>query len=441
MTEDLEPWDFICDGLHVPIKKLEEIGPMVPEGRKDYNNIDKKPVEKDYRAKKILMCDIGPNEYNIVSACDTGKEIWEALQTAHEGTIQVKQSKIDMLTIEYELFKMKDDESIQDMHTRFTSIINELHSLGDVIPKNKLVRKILSVLPGSWESKTYEMKRKKDSEIREPKKEKNLVLKAESSDSSDEDIHMAYLTKRFKKMVRRNGGIPKWGSSSKTRNNNLYHRCGKSGHFIKYCPLAKQEQYKQNPDKVAKRNLALATWGDSSSESEREPDVENSSMMAVETEATKYNSLFVLMAESDNKEEDEDDEVNFRNVQRNMKSYSSKKLRSLSNVLIDAYYNLVNDKEILTIEVGEAEQSRDDLVIGLNNEKHTLEEKIATTEEKRDDLLVICTDLEETIEGLNREHRNVSLGKGKEVASETHIMLEKELTVVKINLCSELEKN
>ncbi|XP_070013530.1 uncharacterized protein [Nicotiana sylvestris] len=164
------------------------------------------------------------------------------------------------------------------MHIRFTSSIHELHSLGDVIPRNKLVRKILSVLPGSWESKvnaiteakdlqiltmdklvdnlnTYEMKIKKDSERREPKKEKNLALKAKSSDLSDEDSDMAYLTKRFQRMVQRNGGIPKRGSSSKARNNDLCHRCGNPGHFIKDCPLVKQEQYKQNPNKAAKRNL------------------------------------------------------------------------------------------------------------------------------------------------------------------------------------------
>ncbi|XP_070025450.1 uncharacterized protein [Nicotiana sylvestris] len=160
---------------------------MVPKGRKEYNDIDRKAIGKNYHAKRILMCGIGPDEYNRVSACDNAKEIWEALQTTHEGTTQVKKSKIDMLNTKYELFRMKNDESIQDMHTRFTSIINELHSLGDVIPRNKLVRKILSVLPGSWESKvnaitkakdldtltmdelisnlkTYEMKRKKDNE-------------------------------------------------------------------------------------------------------------------------------------------------------------------------------------------------------------------------------------------------------------------------------------
>ncbi|XP_070017843.1 uncharacterized protein [Nicotiana sylvestris] len=125
----------------------------MPKTRKEYNDADRKAVEKNFCAKKILVCGIGPDEYNRISACQFAKKIWEALQIVHERTTQVKQSKIDMFTTEYELFRMKDDESIQDMHTRFTSIINELHSLGEIIPKNKLMRKILSVLPSSWESK------------------------------------------------------------------------------------------------------------------------------------------------------------------------------------------------------------------------------------------------------------------------------------------------
>ncbi|XP_070008575.1 uncharacterized protein [Nicotiana sylvestris] len=346
MTEDLELWDVICDGPHVPMKKLGETGPLVPKNRKEYSDIDRKALEKNFRAKKILVCGIGPDEYNRISACDSAKEIWEALQMAHEGTTQVKQSKIDMFTTEYELFRMKDDESIQDMHTRFTSIINELHSLGEVIPRNKLVRKVLSVLLGPWESKvnviteakdlqtltmdelignlkTYEMKRQRDSERIEPKKEKNLVLKAENNDSSEEDSDMAYLTKRFQKMVRRNDGIPKREAKRNPVPNKRFSR-------------------KSAVDNIVKQ--ALATWRDSSSELEGEPNAKNSSMMAVETKAKEYDSLFALMAQSDDDEEDESDEVNFRDVHRNLKSYSSKKLISLANVLIDAYYSLDNDK-------------------------------------------------------------------------------------------------
>ncbi|XP_070045230.1 uncharacterized protein [Nicotiana tomentosiformis] len=171
------------------MKTIGEPAVTVLKTRKEYNDADRKSIEKNFRTKKILVCGIGPDEYCKISACQSAKEIWEALQTAHEGTTQFRQSKIDMLTTEYKLFRMKDDESIQDMHTRFTSIINELHSLGEIIPRNKLVRKILSILHGSWERKvnaiteakdlqkltidelignmkTYEMKNKKDHERR-----------------------------------------------------------------------------------------------------------------------------------------------------------------------------------------------------------------------------------------------------------------------------------
>ncbi|XP_070015996.1 uncharacterized protein [Nicotiana sylvestris] len=133
MAEDSELWDVICDGPYVPTKNVGDLPLTVPKTRKEYTDADRKAMEKIFCAKKIL--------------------IWEALQTTHKGTTQVEQSKIDMLTTEYELCRMKDDESIKDMHTRFTSIINELHSLGEVILGNKLVRNILNILPSSWESK------------------------------------------------------------------------------------------------------------------------------------------------------------------------------------------------------------------------------------------------------------------------------------------------
>ncbi|XP_070050950.1 uncharacterized protein [Nicotiana tomentosiformis] len=162
MAEDSRLWDVICDGPFVPMKTIGEPVVTVPKTRKEYSDADRKAIEKNFRAKKIFVCGIGPDEYNRISACQSAKKIWEALQTAHEETIQVKQSKIDMLTTEYKLFNMKDDESIQDMHTRFTSIINELHSLRKIIPRNKLDRKILSVLPGSSESKVNSITEVKD---------------------------------------------------------------------------------------------------------------------------------------------------------------------------------------------------------------------------------------------------------------------------------------
>ncbi|XP_070022221.1 uncharacterized protein [Nicotiana sylvestris] len=284
------------------------------------------------------------------------------------------------------------------MHTRFTFIINKFHSFGEIILKNKLVRKIFSVLPRSWESKVnaiieakdlqvltidepignlkiYEMKKKKkkDNEIREPKREKNLVFKTDNNDSSGKDDGL--LDKKIPKYGLQEWRHSKRGSSNKPKNYDICYKCGKPGHFIKDCPLLKQDQYKNNFDKAAKRNSvpdkrfkrknatdnvvkqALAAWGDSSSKYEEENNHGDSSMMAVESEATEYDSIFALIAQSDDDDDEDgdDDEVNFLDVQRNLKSYSPKKLMSFTNVLIDAYHSLINDKYSLTVELGEAE--------------------------------------------------------------------------------------
>uniref|UniRef100_A0A1S3X0X5 CCHC-type domain-containing protein n=1 Tax=Nicotiana tabacum TaxID=4097 RepID=A0A1S3X0X5_TOBAC len=156
---------------------------------------------------------------------------------------------------------------------------------------------------------------------------------------------MAYITKRFKKMVRRNVGILKRGNSSKPKNFDLCYKCGNPGHFIKDCPFLKQEHSKYNLEKVAKRNpvpdkhfkrkrsadnvvkQALAAWGDSSSESEDETDASDNSMMAVESEKNEYDSIFALMSQLDDDEDNENNEgtVNGSSQQWFMDSGCSKK--------------------------------------------------------------------------------------------------------------------
>nr|XP_016460584.1 PREDICTED: uncharacterized protein LOC107784042 [Nicotiana tabacum] len=229
MAEDSELWDVICDGPFILMKTIGEPTVTVPKTRKEYNDVDRKAIEKNFRAKKILTCGIGQNEYNRISAYQSTKEIWEALQMAHEGTTQVKQSEIDMLT---------------------TDKVNA------IIEAKDLQKLTINELIGNM--KTYEMKKKKDHERREPKKEKNMVLKADNNDSSGEDTDMAYLTK-FKR--------------------------------------------KKAADNVVKQ--ALAAWGDSSSEDDAQGDT---SMMAVKCEAAEYDSIFALMEKSDDDEDNDDDE-------------------------------------------------------------------------------------------------------------------------------------
>ncbi|GAV61060.1 UBN2 domain-containing protein, partial [Cephalotus follicularis] len=139
------------NGPRIPMRTIEGVESIKPEN--EYNDNDFRMFQLNSKAKHVLFCAIGPNEFNRISLCGTAKEMWDLLEVTYEGTNQVKESKISMLVHEYELFMMHYDECISDMFTRFTTIVNSLKNLGKNYSNQELVRKILRCLPKSWTPK------------------------------------------------------------------------------------------------------------------------------------------------------------------------------------------------------------------------------------------------------------------------------------------------
>ncbi|XP_070056593.1 uncharacterized protein [Nicotiana tomentosiformis] len=159
---------------------------------------------------------------------------------------------------------MKEGETIQEIYIRFTTLINELKSLGRIIPEEDRVEKILTrILPITWESKitaiqeskniatllldelignhtAYELKRQ-TMKIDIRNKERSSALRiTEGSDL--EDVEMAIITKDFKKYLIRGKSPLKSESYSKSKarekqTNDGCYKCGKTDHHIKNCPL------------------------------------------------------------------------------------------------------------------------------------------------------------------------------------------------------------
>ncbi|XP_070026169.1 uncharacterized protein [Nicotiana sylvestris] len=104
--EDYELWDIITDGTLATMKKNAE-GVDVPKTRVDCNVMDLMKCEKNAKAKKWLVCGLGPDEYSKIQSCTTTKEIYDTLQVAHEGTPQVKRSRGTLVYSQYKNFTMK----------------------------------------------------------------------------------------------------------------------------------------------------------------------------------------------------------------------------------------------------------------------------------------------------------------------------------------------
>ncbi|VFQ71578.1 unnamed protein product [Cuscuta campestris] len=235
-------WRIIKNGEDVPMKKVEETN--VPKTENEYDAQDIKKVENNAKAINIIYCVVNPDDYRKISCCTTAKEMWDKLEITYEGTDQVREAKIDFLTHEYELFRMKENEKIDEMFERFSKIVNDLHALKKTYTDKELVRKILRSLTPEWRSKADAIQesigitnvtidglrgnlKTYQSTILFPslgeQKKKGIALKATSSqepameESSDEDNEFGLVIKKFHKFMRKeyerkgkkHGGPPK----------------------------------------------------------------------------------------------------------------------------------------------------------------------------------------------------------------------------------------
>ncbi|XP_069144608.1 uncharacterized protein [Solanum lycopersicum] len=147
LGENRDLWGVMLDGPTIPMKNGIDGTTQVPKDRKEWNFADKLVIQNNAKAKKILICGIGLDEYNRISSCQDAKAIWETLQTAHEGTTQ--ESKVEAITEARDL---------------------------DKLAMNELIGNLMA----------YELNKKQEKEIRGKRKEKNLVLTGTTPENFEE---------------------------------------------------------------------------------------------------------------------------------------------------------------------------------------------------------------------------------------------------------------
>uniref|UniRef100_A0A2N9H8V7 CCHC-type domain-containing protein n=1 Tax=Fagus sylvatica TaxID=28930 RepID=A0A2N9H8V7_FAGSY len=231
--QDYHVWRIIANGPHIPTKTVE--GSTLVKLESEWNETDVKLIELNCKAMSTLYCALDPIEYNRVSGCDSAKEIWDKLEVTYEGTNQVKESKMNMLVHEYELFVMKKDENISEMSTRS--------------------------LPKRWEAKMTAISEARDLKVLTLEE---LFGSLMTEEERDEEEEIALMTRNFKKFLKKKKGFgrrfPKKGEnkgeSSKTETPTCY-KCKKQGHYKNECPQVNKEKMKY------KKKALKVTWDDS----------------------------------------------------------------------------------------------------------------------------------------------------------------------------------
>ncbi|XP_075080635.1 uncharacterized protein LOC142166115 [Nicotiana tabacum] len=133
---DVKVWRVIKKGnypLSAATPPLDD-----PEDIDSYIKEKMEVVQVNNKARNLLHNAISGEEYEKISSCDTTKEIWDKLEVTYEGISKVKETHINMLVHDYELFSMKEGESIEEMFARFSKIISDLKAFGKPYTSDEL---------------------------------------------------------------------------------------------------------------------------------------------------------------------------------------------------------------------------------------------------------------------------------------------------------------
>ena len=174
------------------------------------------------KALNAIFYGVSPDEFHRISHITVAKEEWEILETTYEGTKKEKDTKLQMLTTQFEELKMSEDESFDSFYSKLNEVVVSKFNLGEKTEDSKIVRKILRSLPESFRAKVTAIKESKDLDdikvqelvgslqtyeilLPNKRKSKSLALKTineklEVHDSLDKDVvdkDVAYLVKNF----------------------------------------------------------------------------------------------------------------------------------------------------------------------------------------------------------------------------------------------------
>ncbi|GJX68189.1 zf-CCHC domain-containing protein [Tanacetum coccineum] len=209
----------------------------------------------------VLYNALPKKEYERIFMCKTAKDIWQSLLITHQGNIQVKDNKIDLLVQQYEQFTILGEESIDSGFARFNTIITNLKALDEGFSCKNYVRKFLRALHPKWIAKVTSIEESKDLSL--------LAL--------DELISNLKATKRKKKSFRQR-------DEKKGNSDRKCFRCGDPNHLIGDClkPTRNKDQ----------KAFIGDSWSGSENDTENKTNDETCLMAQSSNEVTLNSSYY-----------------------------------------------------------------------------------------------------------------------------------------------------
>ena len=145
---------FLCS-IDEIVWDAVDIGWTRPEAAK--STLDKEALaatNANSKALNVIFCGVSPDEFHRISHIAIAKKVWQILETTYEGTKKVKDTKLLMLTTQFEELKMSEDESFDSFYGELNEVVIRKFNLGEKTEDSKIVRNP-SIIVGELPCKGY----------------------------------------------------------------------------------------------------------------------------------------------------------------------------------------------------------------------------------------------------------------------------------------------
>ncbi|GJS03987.1 hypothetical protein Tco_0320495 [Tanacetum coccineum] len=119
-------------------------------------------VEKERKAKNILLMAIPKEHMRRFHGMDDAKEIWEAIRTRFGGNANSKKMQKAVFKQQFEAFTISSSEGLEKGYDRFQQLLSQLEAHGAEVSIEDANHKFLRSLPPAWSNLAMTMRTKPD---------------------------------------------------------------------------------------------------------------------------------------------------------------------------------------------------------------------------------------------------------------------------------------
>ncbi|GKB64281.1 ribonuclease H-like domain-containing protein [Tanacetum coccineum] len=119
-------------------------------------------IEKERKARTMLLMAIPKEHLRRFHEIDDAKEIWEAIRTRFGGNVNSKKIQKAVLKQQFEAFTISSSEGLEKGYDRFQQLLSQLEAHGAEVSTEDANHKFLRSLPPAWSNLAITMRTKPD---------------------------------------------------------------------------------------------------------------------------------------------------------------------------------------------------------------------------------------------------------------------------------------